>query len=226
MFTGLVREVGRVNSLRPSGGRAGIEISAPRTATALRVGDSLAVNGICLTVTAVAGRRVRADVSAETRRVTTVATWRAGDPVHLEPALRVGDTLGGHFVLGHVDGVGRVARVVRAGGGLAVAVAAPPGILADLLPKGSIAVDGVSLTLDQGPFEESFTVTLVPHTLAETRFAALRAGDLVNLEVDVLAKAARGRVDREHPGTSRRAGALTIEEVAARGWTPRAPRHS
>ena len=226
MFTGIIEETGVVEAIRRNA--AGIELTlrAKLCARGLKIGDSLAVNGICLTVTAVAGRRVRADVSAETRRVTTVATWRAGDPVHLEPALRVGDTLGGHFVLGHVDGVGRVARVVRAGGGLAVAVAAPPGILADLLPKGSIAVDGVSLTLDQGPFEESFTVTLVPHTLAETRFAALRAGDLVNLEVDVLAKAARGRVDREHPGTSRRAGALTIEEVAARGWTPRAPRHS
>jgi riboflavin synthase alpha subunit len=219
MFTGLVREVGRLESVRISGERAGLEISAPHTAPGLRVGDSLAVNGVCLTVTVAAGARVRADVSAETRRVTTVSNWRAGDRVHIEPALRVGDAVGGHFVLGHVDGVGRVRQVARLAGGLAITVSAAPVIADQLLPKGSIAVDGVSLTLDEGPFIGTFTVTLIPHTLRETRFAALGTGDLVNLEVDVLSKAAR-RVAR--PGTPRaasRAGTLTVEAIAARGWT-------
>jgi riboflavin synthase len=221
MFTGLVCDIGRLESVRISGGRSGLEISAPRTARNLRVGDSLAVNGVCLTVTVVAGARVRADVSAETRRVTAVSTWRAGDRVHLEPALRVGDSLGGHVVLGHVDGVGRVQRVARLAGGLAVTVSAAPAILVQLLPKGSIAVDGVSLTLDEGPFARTFIVTLVPHTLRETRFATLGAGDLVNLEVDVLSKAARAGVGREAPRASSRAGALTAEAIAARGWTGR-----
>ncbi len=225
MFTGLVREVGRLESVRISGGRAALELSAPRTAPDLRVGDSLAVNGVCLTVTASAGPRVRADLSAETRRVTTVATWRAGDRVHVEPALRVGDNVGGHFVLGHVDGVGRVQRIARRAGGLVVTVSAAPGILVQLLPKGSIAVDGVSLTLDEGPFTRTFTLTLVPHTLRETRFAALRPGALVNLEVDVLSKAARAEVERDAPRAARQGGALTMEAIAARGWTGRDQRN-
>lgn len=221
MFTGLVREVGRLESVRISGGRAGLEMSAPRTARGLRVGDSLAVNGVCLTVTSAAGARVRADVSAETRRVTTVSTWRAGERLHVEPALRVGDSLGGHFVLGHVDGVGRVHRVARLAAGLAVTVSAPPAILDQLLPKGSIAVDGVSLTLDEGPFAGTFTVTLVPHTLRETRFATLGAGDLVNIEVDVLSKAARAGAAPGAARASGGAGRLTVEAIAARGWTRR-----
>ena len=219
MFTGLVREVGRLEVVRTSGPRSGIEFSAPRTAPQLRIGDSVAVNGICLTVTVVSGSRIRADVSSETRRVTTVSAWRAGDPVHLEPALRAGDAIGGHFVLGHVDGVGRVERVARAAAGAVVTVSAPRGILDELLPKGSIAVDGVSLTLDEGPFPSTFTVTLIPHTLRETRFASLRAGDLVNLEVDVLSKAARAGVGSGNSGAPRRAGALTMEAITARGWT-------
>jgi riboflavin synthase len=221
MFTGLVREVGRLESVRISGERAGLEISAPRTAPGLRVGDSLAVNGVCLTVTVAAGARVRADVSAETRRVTTVSNWRAGDRVHLEPALRVGDAVGGHFVLGHVDGVGRVQRVARLTGGRVVTVSADSAILVQLLPKGSIAVDGVSLTLDEGPFIGTFTVTLIPHTLRETRFATLSTGDLVNLEVDVLSKAARSVAGPGTPRAASRAGTLTVEAIAAHGWTGR-----
>ena len=225
MFTGLVREVGRLESVRLSGDRAALEISAPRTAPGLRIGDSVSVNGVCLTVTARVGTRVRADVSAETRRVTTVSTWRAGDRVHVEPALRAGDSLGGHFVLGHVDGVGRVERIARVAGGLAVTVSAAPAILVQLLAKGSIAVDGVSLTLDEGPFTCAFTVTLIPHTLRETRFARLRAGDRVNLEVDVLSKAARAGAGTETSRPPSRTGVLTMAAIAARGWVGRGVRN-
>lgn len=234
MFTGLVREIGRLESVRRSGPRAGIVFSARRAARDLRAGDSVAVSGICLTVTAVAGPRVSADLSAETRRVTTASRWRAGDRLHIEPSLRLGDALGGHFVLGHVDGVGRVARVARSEGGLAVTVSAAPAILGWLLPKGSIAIDGVSLTLDAGPFDRGFTVTLIPLTLRETRFADLRAGDLVNLEVDVLAKAAGAASGAASgaaaPDLARRArgpaNPLTLEAIAARGWTRRVERSS
>jgi riboflavin synthase len=226
MFTGIIREIGRLESVRLSGGRPGLEVSAPRTARELRVGDSLGVNGICLTVTGTAGARVRVDVSAETRRVTTVSAWRAGERVHLEPALRVGDSLGGHFILGHVDGVGHVRRIDRRAGGLVVAISAPPEILGQLVPKGSIAVDGVSLTLDEGPFTRTFTVTLIPHTLRETRFQALRVGDSTNLEVDVLAKAARASADLETTRSVAGAAALTMEAITARGWTRRGARSS
>jgi riboflavin synthase alpha subunit len=221
MFTGIVREVGRLEAVRTLGGRTELEISAPRTAAGLRIGDSVAVNGVCLTVTSAAAARIRADASLETRRVTTVSAWRRGDRLHIEPALRVGDPLGGHFVLGHVDGVGRVQRVARRGDALAVTIAAPPAILARLLPKGSVAVDGVSLTLDEGPFTRTFTVTLVPHTLRETRFATIGSGDGVNLEVDVLSKAAAALVRGQVTTPPTRAGSLTTDAITARGWTRR-----
>jgi riboflavin synthase len=216
MFTGLVREVGRVASLRRRSGLTLLEVRAPRTAGGLAVGDSLAVNGICLTVTRTARDRVHVEASAETRRVTTLARWRTGDRVHLEPALRAGDALGGHFVLGHVDGVGRV--VGREGGQRTVrlTVGLDQGLCRLLLPKGSIAVDGVSLTLDGGPFRGSFTVTLVPHTLRETHFEAMRPGDEVNIELDVLSKAAAG-LD-PHGAEHRTPPPLTAAGVLSKGW--------
>jgi riboflavin synthase alpha subunit len=191
MFTGIVRETGRVVSLRTVRGVARLEVEAPLSAARLAPGDSVAVNGICLTVTLVSGARVMFDAAAETRRVTTIARWRAGDLVHLEPALRMGDAVGGHFVLGHVDGVGRIVSVFRQGDATVMTVALAPSLAAQLVPKGSIALDGVSLTLDAGPFPGRFTVTVIPQTLALTRFSAARAGDDVNVEVDILAKAAK-----------------------------------
>jgi riboflavin synthase alpha subunit len=194
MFTGIVREIGRVLTLKTERGVTCFEVDAPRTASGLAPGDSVAVNGICLTVTRVVGAHVAFDAAPETRRVTTIAQWRAGDVVHLEPALRIGDALGGHFVLGHVDGIGRILRLSRRGSAAAMTVALAASLAAQLVPKGSIALDGVSLTLDAGPFPGRFTVTLIPHTLAVTRFSTARAGEDVNIELDVLAKAATGPV--------------------------------
>jgi riboflavin synthase len=191
MFTGIVREIGTIHAVRRRPGVAVLEIDAPGIARDVEVGDSVAVNGVCLTATHRHGDRFRVDLSPETLRTTTAARWRSGSRVHLEPSLRAADRLGGHFVLGHVDGVGRLEAVKRLGTARQVTVAAAPSVLAQLLPKGSVAVDGVSLTLDAGPFLRSFTVTLIPETLRETRLAALGTGDLVNLEVDVLAKAGR-----------------------------------
>lgn len=222
MFTGLVREVGTLRSAHHAGGLTRLEIEAPGCAPGLAVGDSVAVNGVCLTVTKAARGRVSVDVSRETLRVTTAGGWRAGSRLHLEPALRVGDALGGHFVLGHVDGVGQVVRSVRRSGTTSLTIATSAVLLAQLLPKGSIAVDGVSLTLDEGPFERAFTVTLVPHTLRETRFSSLRPGDRVNLEIDVLSKAASqaGRAGQT-AGTVPPAETLTLKTILGRGWTSR-----
>jgi riboflavin synthase alpha subunit len=207
MFTGLVREVGRVRHAVPRSGMTRLEVAAAATAALSQVGDSVAIDGICLTVTSVAGDRLRFDVSQETRRLTTAGDWRPGQSVHVEPALRASDPLGGHLVLGHVDGVGQVVWVARRSGTLAVTVAAPPAVLARCLPKGSIAIDGVSLTLDEGPFDRSFTVTLVPHTVEATHLGHLRPGARVNLESDILAKAAARPVRR-----------LTLDRIQAYGW--------
>lgn len=199
MFTGLVREIGTVKALRRRGELTDLVLDAPASAPGLGLGDSLAVDGICLTVTRIHGGRVTVEAVAETRRITTLGGWRSGRRVHLEPALKAGDPLGGHLVLGHVDGVGKVESARRAEGGLVLRISVPPELRTQLLPKGSIAVDGVSLTLDRGPFADGFSLRIIPHTLAETRFASLRPGDLVNLETDVLAKAAARGTAPETP---------------------------
>ncbi len=207
MFTGLVREIGVLRRASASGG---LVLAAPLTAGRLQAGDSLAVDGICLTVTGVNRDLVSVDAAAETRRVTTLASWRVGRRVHLEPALRVGEALDGHLVLGHVDGVGRVTAVRRAGASWFMTVHCGRELSPWLLPKGSVAVDGVSLTVDEGPHREAFTVNLVPHTLRQTTFAGARVGRKVNLEMDMLVKAARAQ-DATRP-------AVTLTSILARGW--------
>jgi riboflavin synthase len=233
MFTGIVREIGAVHSVRRGRGVTVLAIDAASTAPGLAVGDSVSVNGVCLTVTTRRGPRFTVDLSPETTRRTTAGRWRAGDRVHLEPSLRASDALGGHFVLGHVDDVGRVARVTPLDAARQVTVMAPAAVLRLLLPKGSVAVDGVSLTLDEGPFDRSFTVTLIPQTLRETRLAALRPGASVNLEADVLAKAGRraagdlwlaagGSITRDTAAGRKPHAAgrtmLTVQDIRKYGW--------
>jgi riboflavin synthase len=179
VFTGIVRELGRVEAFE--GGR--LRVLAPETGGEARPGDSVAVNGVCLTVTDVGDGVMAFDVVAETLARSTLGRLRTGAPLNVEPALRAGEPLGGHIVQGHVDGVGRV----RAAGGEGLEVEAPPEILRYCVEKGSIAVEGVSLTV-AGLTDESFTVALVPHTRAATNLGELSEGDEVNLEVDVIAK--------------------------------------
>ena len=184
MFTGIVRERGRVASIeeRPEGLR--LEISAPETASRLEVGDSVSISGACLTATGVSNGSFSVTAVAETLSRTTLGRLAAEDEVNLETAARVGDPLGGHVVQGHIDGVGRIASARDDG---RVWVEAPPEILRYSVEKGSIAVDGVSLTI-AGLREGAFEVALIPHTLEVTTLGALEPGDEVNLEVDVLAK--------------------------------------
>ena len=184
MFTGIVRERGRVSAL--DGGPEGLrlEIDAPETAAQLAVGDSVSISGACLTATTVSDGSFSVTAVAETLSRTTLGQLAPGDDVNLETAARVGDPLGGHFVQGHVDGLGRVASV---GHGGRVWVEAPPEILRYCVEKGSVAVDGVSLTI-AALRDDAFEVALIPHTLDVTTLGALQPGDEVNLEVDVLAK--------------------------------------
>ncbi len=222
MFTGLVKEIGIVKGLRRRGDLTHLTLHAPRCVGDLALGDSLAVDGVCLTVTNLAGETVTVDAVAETLRVTTLGAWRAGRRVHLEPALRAGDRLGGHLVLGHVDGVGVVASVQRRREQLRLTITYPAQLGAWLLPKGSVAIDGVSLTLDEQPSAGAFTVNLIPHTLRETRFGELGPGDRVNLEADVLAKGA----GREIPhlaaqAPDRRSAPLTLDRILRSGWRRR-----
>lgn len=195
MFTGIVRELGSVEALDGGAGGARIRLCAPATAGGAAVGDSVALNGVCLTVTAVTGDLLAFDAVPETLRRTSLGRLVAGSPVNVEPALRAGEPLGGHIVQGHVDGVGRVRAVEAEGEGVRLAVEPPPEILRYCVQKGSIAVEGVSLTIAElGP--ETFELALVPHTLEATTLGSLAPGDEVNLEVDVIAK----YVERLLPG--------------------------
>lgn len=185
MFTGLVEDRGR---LTPAEGTHGLRLTvATRLAAELGPGDSVAVNGVCLTVATVAGGAFAADVMPETARRSSLAALAAGDEVNLELPLRAGERLGGHVVQGHVDGVGEVEWAEAEGAARVVRVGAPGELLRYVVEKGSIAVDGVSLTVSSVD-EEGFTVSLVPETLARTTLGAAEAGRAVNLEVDLLAK--------------------------------------
>jgi riboflavin synthase len=180
VFTGLVREVGRVVSIDDGRLRIEAQLSAA-------VGDSVSINGCCLTVVDGDRRTLAFDAVPETLSRTTLGRLEAGMGVNLEPALRAGEPLGGHYVQGHVDGVGRVRSVEPEGDGHRAWVDAPEDVLRYCVQKGSVAVDGVSLTV-AGLDESGFAVALVPHTLAATTLGSLEAGREVNLEADVLAK--------------------------------------
>jgi riboflavin synthase alpha subunit len=187
MFTGIVRELGRVVSAEKDGEGLALVIDAPETVGALAVGDSISIDGVCLTAETVTNGRVSLHAVPESLARSTLGSLAAGDRVNVEPALRAGEPLGGHYVQGHVDAVARVRSVERAGTEVRVAFEAPPETLRYLVEKGSVTVAGVALTVAELS-TDSFTVALVPHTLAVTTLATLEAAQQVNLEVDVLAK--------------------------------------
>jgi riboflavin synthase len=188
VFTGIVREVGRVVAVEGSAAHgAVIVVDAPETAPTVEVGGSVSIDGCCLTVEAVSGARLRFHAVPETLARTSLAHLGSGDAVNVEPALRAGEPLGGHYVQGHVDGVGTVRSVMVEGEGRRVVVSAPPELLRYCVEKGSTAVDGVSLTV-AAVGADSFEVALIPQTLAATTLGTLTPGRDVNLEVDVLAK--------------------------------------
>ena len=186
MFSGIVAAVGTVRAVKPAHGGARLVVDTGRLGLKdVAAGDSIAVDGVCLTVVARKGRTFEVDVSRATLACTT--GFAGGHRVNLEKAMRLSDRLGGHLVSGHVDGVGRVARTRPAGANRVLAVAAPRALAKYIARKGSIAVNGVSLTVNEVAGAE-FEVNLIPHTLAASNLGRLRAGDKVNLEVDMLAR--------------------------------------
>lgn len=187
MFTGLVESLGTVVAVvaEPPGVRLVVEAEAIAADAAL--GDSICVSGCCLSVVRMDGPRLEFEMGPETLSRTTLGGVRAGDPVNLERSLRLSDRLGGHLVTGHVDGVGRLASRVPDGEWVTCRFAAAPALLAQMAPKGSVAVDGVSLTVVEVTAAD-FSVALIPHTLAVTTLGARAVGDGVNLETDLVAK--------------------------------------
>ncbi len=185
MFTGIVREVGRV--VERARDRLVVEISG----FGVSPGDSIAVNGACLTAAEVRGRRVRFDISRETWERTALGDLRPGDPVNLEPALRLGESLGGHLVLGHVDTVGKIAAITPRGEGWVFRISYPVQYSSLVVERGAVAVDGISLT-PFGVGDGTFQVAIVPFTWGKTNLNRRRPGDRVNLEFDIIAKYVRG----------------------------------
>jgi riboflavin synthase len=185
-FTGLVQDLGQVTAVDASGDGVTLGVRT-RLADEIAEGDSVAVNGVCLTATAIAGGEFRAEVMHETLRRSSLAAAAAGAGVNLELSLRASDRLGGHIVQGHVDGLGTVRAVREDGFARVVTVGAPPELLRYVVEKGSIAVDGVSLTVVEVA-DDWFSVSLIPETLERTTLGTAGPGAPVNLEVDVVAK--------------------------------------
>lgn len=188
MFTGIVQDVGRVVSREARGGDERLLIAFGRLdASGMNVGDSICVQGCCLTAVELGDRTFAADVSRETLSLTTLGDLKPGSPVNLEPSLKAGDPLGGHLVSGHVDGVGEVAAIGGDARSTRIEVAAPPALARYIARKGSVTLDGVSLTVNevQGA---TFGVNLIPHTQAVTTLGALGVAARVNIEVDPIAR--------------------------------------
>lgn len=198
MFTGIITDVGRVAAVERRGDTR-FTMATAFDMDAVAIGASIACNGVCLTVVEKGPGRFLVDVSAETLSKTTLGAWVAGTPVNLERSLRLGDELGGHLVYGHVDGVGEVVSVRPEGDSTRWTFRAPDALARFIAPKGSIAIDGVSLTVNEVE-GALFGVNIIPHTRDNTTFGTLRAGDRVNLEADMLARYVARLVDAGIPG--------------------------
>lgn len=186
MFTGVIKKTERVESIRKQGGNVAVSVRRP-SGWKLHEGQSVSVNGICSTVSAIRGRQVVFQYIPETLRKTTVRWWKKGDLVNLEQSLRLGGALHGHLVSGHVEGVGRITAAVRERGERLFKVETSKKLVANMIQKGSIAIDGVSLTLvDVG--DDWFSIALIPYTITHTNWKVKGVGDMVNIETDILAR--------------------------------------
>jgi riboflavin synthase len=206
VFTGIITEVGKVVSLLPES----LTVRASQVLEGLALGDSIAVNGTCLTATAFDTTSFTVGLSAETLKRTNLGELRVGDPVNLEPAMRLGGKLGGHLVQGHIDGTGRIVSLTPASGSTVFRFAAPEEIMRYVVEKGFIAVDGISFTISARG-ADYFEVSVIDYTRAHTTFNVRRAGDKVNLEIDIMAKYA------EQFSQARRSN-LTLEYLKDSGF--------
>ena len=187
MFTGIIEETGKVEAVAKGSNSAVITIAAAKVLEDTKIGDSIAVNGVCLTVTSISGRKFSADVMAETLRRSSLGSLKHGSMVNLERAMAANGRFGGHIVSGHIDGVGVISSFEKEDNAVWVEIEAPAKILRYIVEKGSIAIDGISLTVAeiQG---QKITIAVIPHTLENTNLIDLKIGDFVNIEVDILAK--------------------------------------
>jgi len=213
MFTGLIAETGRVAAVRQNGGKTRISISAKHIPVELKVGDSVAVSGVCLTAVACSRREFSADLAEETLQRTSLGALKKGSSVNLELPARAQDRLGGHVVQGHVDGVGKLLSLEKIKGGedWRLKIEIPEGLERYVVPQGSITVEGISLTV-ANISGNTVEIAIIPHTYKATNLPTLSAGSPVNIEVDVLAKYA------ERMSGTRPASKLTVQDLVRRGF--------
>ncbi len=217
MFTGIIEELGRVDALEQRGEGVRIRITAPLVSNGSAEGDSIAVNGVCLTAIDVRDGSFSADGSSETLQRSTLGSLRTGSVVNLERAVTPQTRLGGHIVQGHVDARGKFMSATEHGGSWTVRIGYPPDIARYLVFKGSVAVEGISLTVAELA-DEYFEIAVIPKTWQVTNLSQLRPGDSVNLEADIIAKYVE-RIMSVGPGLKAQESTLTLEKLAEIGYT-------
>jgi riboflavin synthase len=213
MFTGLIQQVGTVKSLSKSGGSAALTINLGQLANQAKTGDSIAINGSCLTVSKLAGASATFDVSGETLAKTTLGKLAPGTKVNVELALRADDRFGGHFVLGHIDNTATIRKIEKKGDFSTFTFAAPKDLLDQMIPKGSVTIDGISLTIAElNP--DGFTVAVIPQTLKETTLGQAKINQKINIEIDIITKTVRRYLEKDIPPK----GNLTIKDLQQQGF--------
>lgn len=217
MFTGIVEGLGTIESLRTAGRATRLRVAADFNLEGTRIGDSIAVNGACLTVVTLQGNRFEADVSPETNARTTFGAAARGDRVNLERALRLSDRLDGHLVSGHIDGMGRLEQRETADNAILLTFSAPGNLLDYMITKGSVAVDGVSLTINQCD-AHGFQVSIIPHTAKMTTVGMKRVGEPVNIETDLIGKYIERFIHKSQNNLDRPAGGIDLELLAKSGF--------
>ena len=214
MFTGIIEEVGTVKNIHRTGNSSFIEIEAKKVLEGTQLGDSIAVNGVCLTVTYLSSSVFRADVMNETLSRSSLGSLKSGSPVDLERAMAANGRFGGHIVSGHIDGTGIISDISSDGIAVWYTISAAPDILRYIVEKGSIAIDGISLTVAKVT-DNSFSVSIIPHTAAQTILGTKKIGDIVNLENDIIGKYVEKLMT---PATSNAKSNITLEFLAKNGF--------
>lgn len=212
MFTGIIEEIGKVLSIQMGSNSAVLSVQASEIMEDVRPGDSLAVNGVCLTITSISQKCFTADVMHETLNRSSLGSLRIGSPVNLERAMPVNGRFGGHIVSGHIDGTGTVSNIRRDDNAIWYTIKSPQPILHYIIEKGSIAIDGISLTVAR-VYEDSFSVSIIPHTVFSTTLSCRRVGDAVNLENDCICKYVEHLMSKESRNSN-----ITTEFLTKHGF--------
>jgi riboflavin synthase len=213
MFTGLIEAICVVKSARPNAGGVSLTVDLGNLAEQCKIGDSIAINGACLTIAELTGSLATFELSTETLARSTLGKLKPSSKVNVEQAMKPTDRFGGHFVQGHVDGTATIKAIKRQGGFADIEFAAPPELLSQMVVKGSVAVDGISLTI-AGLNRSSFSVALIPQTLKRTTLGTAKAGDAVNIETDIIVKTIKSYLDKILPQKQ----TLTVEKLRELGF--------